>query len=219
MPISPLRALLLVAVVALTAMVQLGALQIAFDKLGLSPGSAGLLMMTTLAGSLINLPLFSVRADPLQLDALPEPLRELIRSGRLPFTGRTVIAVNVGGCVIPVAFSFYLLGHNPVPLYEAVVAVALVSLLAHRISFLVPGMGIGMPILIAPVSAAAVAVLLDQAQAPTLAYVGGTLGVLIGADLLRLPQMRRVGAPVASIGGAGSFDGIFLTGLVAVLLA
>jgi len=28
-----------------------------------------------------------------------------------------------------------------------------------------------------------------------------------------------MGAPVASIGGAGTFDGIFMTGIVAVLLA
>jgi uncharacterized membrane protein len=28
-----------------------------------------------------------------------------------------------------------------------------------------------------------------------------------------------LGAPVASIGGAGTFEGVFLTGIVAVLLA
>ncbi|MBS0554096.1 MAG: DUF1614 domain-containing protein, partial [Proteobacteria bacterium] len=50
-------------------------------------------------------------------------------------------------------------------------------------------------------------------------YIGGTLGVLIGADLLRLNQVGKLGAPVASIGGAGTFDGIVLTGLLAVLLA
>jgi uncharacterized membrane protein len=43
--------------------------------------------------------------------------------------------------------------------------------------------------------------------------------VLIGADLLRFGDIRAMGAPVASIGGAGTFDGIFITGLVAVLLA
>lgn len=219
MPISPLRAILFVVVGALTVMVQLGALRIAFDKLGLSPGSAGLLLMSSLIGSLVNLPLFSVPADPLQLDSLPAHLRELIRSGKLAFTGRTLIAVNVGGCVIPMAFSAYLVGHNAIPLGEAVLAVAAVSFVAHRISFLVPGLGIGMPILIAPLAAAAVALLVDAAQAPTLAYVGGSVGVLIGADLLRLPQMRQLGAPLAAIGGAGSFDGIFVTGLVAVLLA
>jgi len=43
--------------------------------------------------------------------------------------------------------------------------------------------------------------------------------VIIGADLLRLPDIRRLGTPFASIGGAGTFDGIFITGIVAVLLA
>lgn len=43
--------------------------------------------------------------------------------------------------------------------------------------------------------------------------------LLIAADLLHLRDIRRLGALFASIGGAGSFDGIFISGLVAVLLA
>jgi uncharacterized membrane protein len=45
------------------------------------------------------------------------------------------------------------------------------------------------------------------------------MGTLIGADLLNLAKIGTLGAPVASIGGAGTFDGIFLTGILAVLLA
>jgi uncharacterized membrane protein len=45
------------------------------------------------------------------------------------------------------------------------------------------------------------------------------MGTLIGADLTNLDKIRGLGAPVASIGGAGTFDGIFLTGILAVLLA
>ena len=51
-----------------------------------------------------------------------------------------------------------------------------------------------------------------------IAYVGGTLGTLLGADILNLGKIRNLGAPVASIGGAGTFDGVFLSGLIAVLL-
>jgi uncharacterized membrane protein len=43
--------------------------------------------------------------------------------------------------------------------------------------------------------------------------------VLIGADLLNLRKLQGLGAPIVSIGGAGTFDGIFVTGLMAVLLA
>jgi uncharacterized membrane protein len=45
------------------------------------------------------------------------------------------------------------------------------------------------------------------------------LGTLIGADILNLPKVQGLAVPVASIGGAGTFDGIFLTGIIAVLLA
>ena len=39
------------------------------------------------------------------------------------------------------------------------------------------------------------------------------------ADLLNLKKISKLGAPIASIGGAGTFDGIFLTGIFAVVLA
>ncbi|MDR9481040.1 MAG: DUF1614 domain-containing protein, partial [Spiribacter sp.] len=42
---------------------------------------------------------------------------------------------------------------------------------------------------------------------------------LLGADLMRLGNVRGLGSPIASIGGAGTFDGVFITGIVAVLLA
>jgi uncharacterized membrane protein len=64
-----------------------------------------------------------------------------------------------------------------------------------------------------------VALLLSPRRAAPLAYIGGSLGTLIGADLLNLDKVAGLGAPVASIGGAGTFDGIFLTGVLAVLIA
>jgi uncharacterized membrane protein len=69
------------------------------------------------------------------------------------------------------------------------------------------------------VAAAVIALLLSRTNAAALAYVSGSLGALIGADLLNLGNLQGLGAPVASIGGAGTFDGIFLTGILAVLIA
>jgi uncharacterized membrane protein len=57
------------------------------------------------------------------------------------------------------------------------------------------------------------------AEAPPVAYVSGSLGTLIGADLMNLDKIKGLGTPVVSIGGAGTFDGIFVTGLFAVILA
>lgn len=222
MPFSPLRLLLLIAAfVFLIVFVQFGVLTIAFDKLGLSPRSAYLLFLTTLVGSMINVPLFSVRAEapPDMEAALAQPFRELLRRSRAAFTGRTVIAVNVGGCVTPVAFSLYLLTHNPLNLFQVAAAIAAVAAVSHAFSRPMPGRGIGMPLFIPPISAALVAVVLSPEQSAPLAYIGGTMGVLVGADLLRLKDIRKMGTPLASIGGAGTFDGIFITGIVAVLLA
>ena len=91
--------------------------------------------------------------------------------------------------------------------------------IVHMMAQPVRGMGIAVPTFIPPLVAATTALLLSRRSAPALAYVAGSLGTLIGADLLNLDKIHGLGAPVASIGGAGTFDGIFLTGILAVLLA
>ncbi len=220
LPIAPLPfALLVIGVGLLALFVQLGALRIAFDKLGLSEHSALMLLLLALAGSLINIPLFTIRAESAAPGEVPWMFRGILRPPRRTFAGRTLIAINVGGCVVPVAFSLYLLAHHALPATQVVLATILVATLARLVSRPIPGLGIGMPIFVAPLAAAIFSTLINPGESPSLAYICGTLGVLIGADLLRLNDIRRLGAPFASIGGAGTFDGIFLTGIVAVLLA
>ena len=215
-PAGLLVALFLFAL--LFAVVQVGAVSIAFDKLGLSAHSAMLLLLTSLAGSAVNLPLFT-------LDAQVPPAEHWRRRPHwsTPLLRlrpeKVLVALNVGGGLVPVAFSAYLLTHNPVSLGTVVLAVALQSTVCYLASRPIEGVGIGMPIFIAPLSAALIAVILRPEQSAPLAYICGTVGVLVGADLLRLPDVRRLGSPLASIGGAGTFDGIFISGIVAVLLA
>jgi hypothetical protein len=83
----------------------------------------------------------------------------------------------------------------------------------------VPGLGIAVPVFMPIVVTAIAAMILSREDLAPLAYIAGSLGTLIGADLTNLDKVRGLGAPVASIGGAGTFDGIFLTGILAVLLA
>jgi uncharacterized membrane protein len=135
------------------------------------------------------------------------------------FEGRTLIAINVGGAVIPTGFCLYLIFTQDINLLSILLGISIITLICRLISRPLPGIGIGMPIFIAPISAAMVALLLSPEQSPMFAYISGTLGVLLGADLLRLKDIRAMGTPIASIGGAGTFDGIFITGIVAVLLA
>jgi uncharacterized membrane protein len=131
---------------------------------------------------------------------------------------RTIIAVNVGGAVIPTLLSLYLLIKNRLYVH-GLIAVGIVAIVVHLMAKPVQGVGISVPIFIPPLVAAGVALLLSWQNAPPLAYTAGSLGTLIGADLLNLDKVAGLGAPVASIGGAGTFDGVFVSGILAVLLA
>ncbi len=219
-PVSAFYLLLLIFTLGfLLAFIQIGILTIAFDKLGLSPHSALLLLVTSLFGSLINLPLFTIKAEPPPPGLSPSPWQGLLRQPLREFRGKTIIAVNVGGCIIPVAFTLYLLQYHDLPALKLILAIIIVSAVCYHFSRPIPGLGIGMPIFIAPLAAAFTALILSPEHSAPLAYISGTLGVLIGADILRLKNIRAMGVPVASFGGAGTFDGIFLTGIIAALLA
>lgn len=219
-PYSPSQLFLFVVVlIGLLAVVQVGAITIAFDKLGLSPNSAFLLLFASLFGSAINLPLFLIDSHGPRPETAPKPPWGMLRPPRRIYEGKTLIAVNVGGAIIPVVFSIYLLVVSDVGVLEALAGIAVVTAVSRFASRPISGFGIGMPIFIAPLTAALVALLIDGGESAPLAYISGTLGVLIGADILRLGDIRRLGTPFASVGGAGTFDGIFITGILAVLLA
>jgi uncharacterized membrane protein len=203
----------------LVALIQVGAISIAFDKLGLSPQAGMLLLLGSLIGSGINVPVYWRESG---WEAIASRLpRKPVPWGfpRLGPQGKTLIAVNVGGCLIPVAVSFYLFTHHGYGLTVTMLAIAIVATVSYLFSRPIPGMGIGMPLFVAPVTSVIAALLLNPQHAAPLAYIGGTMGVLVGADLMRMRDIDRLGVPVASIGGAGTFDGIFFTGIIAALLA
>ncbi|TPW13680.1 MAG: hypothetical protein FD130_1529, partial [Halothiobacillaceae bacterium] len=184
-----------------------------------SPNSALTLLFTSVIGSAINLPLYRTRSERPLPEQIPLAFRGLLRQSQPPFTGMTVVAINVGGALVPLFFSFYLFQNSDIDLFTTLSATLVMTVLCYGVSRPIPGLGIAMPIFIAPIAAALISVIIDPAHSAPLAYISGTLGVLIGADLLRLNQIKKIGAPMASIGGAGTFDGIFITGIVAVLLA
>ena len=219
MLLSPLHFVLLPFVLGLLmALAQFGLMALTFHKLGLSTESGFLLLFSSLVGSAINLPLFTVRAETATYP-IPPIFHGLLPRMKLPFTGKTLITVNVGGGLIPIGFSLYLFKQSVLGIAQVIPAIAWVTTLSYLLSRPIPGVGIAMPIFVAPVAAALAAILLGGEGSPALAYISGSLGVLIGADLLRLRDIPRLGASIASIGGAGTFDGIFITGLLAVLLS
>ena len=76
-----------------------------------------------------------------------------------------------------------------------------------------------LPTLIPPLVAALGAILLLPDFAPPVAFAAGVLGPLVGADLLHLKDIQALNTGIASIGGAGTFDGIVLSAVIATFLA
>lgn len=202
----------------LVLLIEVRILEYAYESMGISRRYFFILLLLSFLGSYVNIP----------VAALPA---EHVRSGQeVYFFGmryvvpmvtewpRTIIAVNVGGALVPVLVSLYLMVKNKL-FGKSLVGVIVVAAIVHAMAYPVPGIGIAEPIFIPPLATAIVALLLARQAAPPLAYISGSVGTLIGADLLNLGKIRGLGAPVASIGGAGTFDGVFLTGIVAVLLA
>jgi uncharacterized membrane protein len=203
--------------VLLVIWVEVRALTFAYQRAGISSPAALFMLFASWIGSYVNIPLFWLHGRPVMSD---EQINFFGVQYVVPVADwqGTVLAVNVGGCVIPVLLSLYILTKYDLWVLGAI-GTAIVAVITHMMATPVHGVGIALPIFVPPIITAIVAVILSRRYAGPLAYVSGSLGVLIGADLSNLNKVADLGAPVASIGGAGTFDGIFLTGVLAVLLA
>ncbi len=197
----------------------LGMIGEAFLRLGLPPGLIFWLLIATLVGSMVNIPVYRFESPAVLGDGTISYFGMRFRPPSLGASHQTVLAVNVGGALIPLGICLYLFLRIPFGWYLPVLVV-LVILVVNRLARPIKGLGIAVPGLVPPLLAALGAYLLCPPflRAPC-AYIASTLGILIGADLLRLGEIPKLGAPVASIGGAGTFDAIFFGGIVAVLLS
>lgn len=217
-----LAALIAVAAAVLTAVVLLlgvRAASFAFTFVGLNPAWAVLVLVGSLLGSALDIPILSLRADVPEVGYLWLRRGRVLYPVRLNQPRRITVAVNVGGAVIPTMVSFYLLVHSG-QWWGGLLTVIVVALVVHVFAVPVQGVGIVMPMSVPALTAAAAALLIgSHSDAAALAYIGGTLGALIGADLSNLRSVRRMETRFVSIGGGGTFDGIFLSGILAVLLA
>jgi uncharacterized membrane protein len=190
----------------------------AYVSLGISSGTALLLLFASLVGSVFNIPVAELHPEPVVSDRIVDFFGMQYEVPVVNHWQGTVIAVNVGGAVIPTLLSLYLLVTRTL-WGKGALATVIVALVMHWLANPVPGIGIAVPVFAPVITTAAVALLLSRENAAPLAYIAGSLGTLIGADLSNLDKVAGLGAPVASIGGAGTFDGIFLTGILAVLIA
>lgn len=206
---------LILAIPFVFVLLQLGIISFAFEKIGVPANLAILFYAISLLTSSINIPVYKRElAVPINtvesifinfLGGIPQIIKEQI------------IAINVGGCIVPVLFSFYLL--TKAPIISTLFGIAIISIVAYVFSRPVPGVGIVMPFWIAPIFSALIAMVIAPDHRALVAYVSGVLGTLIGADILKIGQFMRKNPGILSIGGAGVFDGIFLTGIVAAFLS
>jgi len=201
-----------------------GGIVAAFSRLGFSPGTGFLLFVLILIGSTINIPVKEVKS---KMPFVQDRIVNFFGIGyRIPVTVSEdiVVTINVGGALIPIIISVYelsrmLIAGHLFQILITVVAITLVSIFCYIFARPVKGVGIAIPFFIPPLITVLVAFLLARGNnAAMVAYISGTLGTLIGADVLNLNKVDGLGAPVVSIGGAGTFDGIFITGILSVLL-
>jgi len=217
-PLAPAFALALAVLAGIVVVLfAVDVLGYAYRRIGIGQGSLLTLIWISLVGGFVNIPVAKLRG------------RETIGIGefrvfgvryRVPVLTRepaTIVAVNLGGAVIPTALSLYLLVKDDI-WWQAAIAVTFVAVLVHGFARPVRGLGIAVPALVPPLLAAGAGLLVSSTAPAAVAYIAGTLGTLIGADLLNLRRLQDLGAGVASIGGAGTFDGVFLSGIIAVLL-
>ena len=203
---------------ALFILIQLKILRYAYMRIGLDSRVAMLVFLASLLGSYVNIPIAELPENRIVSDEVIDFFGMRYVVPQVEDWPGTIIAVNVGGAIIPGLLSLYLLVRHRLWLLGGVGTV-IVAAVVHQMATLVPGVGIAVPVVAPPLITALVAFLLSYRYAGPLAYISGTLGTLIGADLLNLDKLHGLGVPVASIGGAGTFDGIFITGIVAVLIA
>jgi uncharacterized membrane protein len=218
LPLTPgFFSILVLLFAGLIILIQLHVLRYAYMRLGVGPGAALLLLFGSLIGSYFNIPITVLHGPPVRSAGVVDFFGMQYVVPLVTSPG-TVLALNVGGAVIPTLMSLYLVLRYQLWL-RAALAIVVIAFTVNALATPVHGIGIAVPVFLPVAATAIVALVLSREYAPPLAYIGGSMGTLIGADLLNLDKIGTLGAPVASIGGAGTFDGIFLTGILAVVLA
>ena len=204
--------------VLIVLLIELRVVQFVYESVGINQRLLLVLLLMSFLGSYINIGIAQLPPERIYSHGVVDFFGMQYVIPMVTEAPGTIIAVNVGGAIVPTLLSIYLIVKNRLYL-SGLVAITIVAAVVHLMAYPVPGVGIAEPVFVPPLVAAIMALSISRERAVPLAYAAGSIGTLIGADLLNLDRIQGLGAPVASIGGAGKFDGIFLTGLVAVLLA
>ena len=209
--------LFLLVILPLFALTLLLASSTTFQILfGIDYDAALTLFALIVIGSFINIPVYEKEGR--------EVVKKYSFFGLLYYVryrNNITVAVNLGGCVMPSILALKLL--LELPLLSFIISFGISSAVIYHFARPVEGLGIAVPMFIPPAVSALASYLtaslysLPPIMIPKLAFASGVLGALFGADILHLKDIEKIGGGVVSIGGAGTFDGIFLTGVFAVI--
>ena len=130
LPLTPgFFSILAFLALALLILIQLRILRYAYMRLGVGPGVALLLLFGSLIGSYFNLPITVLPGPPVRSGQIVDffGMRYVV-----PFvvSPSTILAVNVGGAVIPTLMSAYLVLRYQLWL-RAAIAVAVIAVTVH----------------------------------------------------------------------------------------
>ena len=201
-------------------------LPIAGTRLGINSGVGIALLIAMLPCCLINIPLYVVAVchSQVRYELFPIWLLRLNSPAyKARFQLHTFVGINVAGGLIPLVLALYQFSRTSPSAILAVAAI--IAVISYFFVTVVPGMGVYTKFrllwLISLIAAlAALRIVGTGHAAVSVAFAGGVLGTLIGADLLHLKDLQPEKAIIPiSIGGARLNDGIALCGLYSLLIA
>jgi uncharacterized membrane protein len=228
-PLSVLGIIIVIGLIVLIIpLLFLGLIGEAFTRLGFSWIAAVAVVLLMLLGSFINIPLWKIRRDTVRISHEEGMSMTTVDT---PWADTpvwdTIISLNFGGAVIPIAVSLYFLYRALLVLNSSLVeyviaGILIVAAVAYVTTRPLTGVGIRTPLFIPGLTALLVGFFLSGQiglSAGVIAFVSGVSGTLLGANIAHLPAAKNLEVPQISIGGAGTFGAVFISCILSALIA
>jgi uncharacterized membrane protein len=227
-PLSLFAIVLLIALLILIIpLLILGVIGAAFTRLGFSWISALAIVLLMLFGSFVNIPVYKVRRDMIRITPSDSSAFGEYSQSNLTAVWDTTIAINLGGALIPIAVSLYMLYQailitGTSQIFSVCVAIILVASITYVSTRYLPGSGIQVSLIIPALSALLAGLMLSGGTglaAAVTAFVSGITGTLLGGNIAQIFRIKDLDVPTVSIGGAGTFGAVFICCILPALIA
>ena len=167
-----------------------------FDKIGIGKREVGLLFLGSISTTFLNFPIFIYKDY--------------------------FLAMNIGGALIPIVLSFYLIKENSIPFYKILIGITIVSFATYMVTKVTSAGVISyFPFYLFPSILAFLLSMLFYFLSPfscAYSYPVATIGVIIGGDFSHLPEIFEHPF-IGSMGGAGLYDMVYIAGLLSFFLS